>query len=275
MTEEISTKECSLVKDVILSGLFIGSIEPCIEDAVIFSAKGLVSISNLPILAWIGCIELVGLGQILLLSRCFKNGKRLKAAIVLWILITPLIFVSFTLGSFLSTHLQLVNIWGPVTIVFVAALVVGVPAYLPNTSIPIAYISLFIGVVADSILSLITLEQPFVLPVMTFPLLSEIFLSCLFISLVMGITLILFSYLSDCAYIKVTNHMKKKLERDLKTVASAYLIVTGGFLMGSIPAFVPLLTLMGGFLVVTLIEWKGLEIEWKWVSIRTILKELI
>ncbi len=251
--------ELSLIKKVIFSGLFVGSLEPCIEDAIIFSAKELVWTYSLPILLWIGSIELVGLGQILLLSRHFKNGKRIKAAAILWVLITPFVFVFFTLGTFLSSYIQLVNIWGPITMAFVGLLVLGVPAYFPRTKIPFAYISLFIGVISDLALSLATMGHFPIWPAIPW---LQVFVCCLFMSFIMGTTLILFSYFSDCIFIHTSEQTKKKLDRNLKFVAGGYLLAAAGFLYGFLPAFAPALTLAGCSLVVVSIEWKELTFEW-------------
>lgn len=250
----------SLVKEVIVSGLLVGSLEPCIEDSILFSARGPLSLSNLPFLVWVGAVELVGVGQILLLSRFFKNGNRLRAAIVLWILTAPAIFLFFPLGAFLSSYVRFINIWGPLTVFLVAALVVGMPAYVPKTRIPIAYISLVTGLVVDITLSSTVLRTPVRSSNITF---IQILMPSVVVLAVMGIILLLFSYLSDRIYIRAKEEMKKKkIEKYLKFAATLYLFTMAGFLAGYIPSLVPVSTLAASLLIVIAYIRKGLDIHW-------------
>lgn len=247
----------SLSKEVIFSGLLVGSLEPCIEDAIMFSAIGLVSVSNILFLFWIGAVELVGLGQILLLSRFFKNGKRFKAAIILWLLIIPAVFIFFPLGSFLASHIRFLNIWGPITLIFITGLIVGLPFYFPRTKIPLAYISLIVGLVIDIVVSSLMPTRSNVAPLMLLP---DVLLCSAIIVAAMGATLILFSYISDRVFVVVNGKTKKKL----KGLALAYLFATTGFLAGFLPSIAPIITLGAGLIVLVLIPvtWKELKIIW-------------
>jgi hypothetical protein len=261
MVESAKCLSKSLTKEIIVSGLFVGTLEPCIEDAILFSGKGLVSLSSLPFLFWIGAVELVGLGQILLLFRFFKNGDRLKAGLILWLLTIPAILSFFAIGAFLASHIRLLNIWGPITLSLVAALVAGVPAYFPHTKIPLAYFSLAVGLIVDLTLSLNISGHSFTtLTVRS----SEVLLASALIVIIMGIALILVSYISDCIYITTrTNQGKKRLERKLKCVALLYLLTMAGFMTGFIPAYSPVLILAIGLLFVIFSLKKTSQIEWR------------
>lgn len=259
MTQKSTHISASLVREVVFSGLLVGSLEPCIEDSILFSAGGSLSLSNLPFLIWIGAVELVGVGQILLLSRFFKNGNRLRAAIVLWVLTAPAIFLFFPLGAFLSPYVRLINIWGPFTVFFVATLVVGMPAYLPKTRIPIAYISLIAGLAVDLTLSSTFLRTSVRPPSMA---LSQVLMSCVVVLTVMGVILFLFSYLSDRIYVKAKEEMKKKIEKHLRFAATLYLLTMAGFLTGYIPSLVPISTLAVSLLLVIARVRKDLDIHW-------------
>lgn len=255
MTRLLGNMGC-ITKRVILSGLLIGSLEPCIEDAMIFSANGL-SASNYLLMLWIGSIELVGVGQILLLSRFFKNGDRLKAAIVLWVLTIPAVFLFFTLGTLLSSYIRFVRLWSPITILLVATLVAEVPVHVPRTKIPIAYVALILGITIDLTLSLSTGLSSIVLV-----LPSSHFLSCVVICGAMGAVLLSFSYLSDHVCINRTERAKREIERKLKIVAVSYFLGTAGFLTGYVPSFIPILILGVGFPAVLLTSRKEARIGW-------------
>jgi len=241
----LANSAVSLVKKVLLSGLFVGSLEPCIESSIIFSAAGFLHASNVLFFLWIGAIELWGVGQFLLLLTNFEKGERLRSGILLWFMLSPAVFVFFVVGSLLAPYIRLLNMWGPLTVCLVAALVAGIPARIPRTRIPLAYVSLLAGVFSDIIISL---SSPRSSPLISFQ--SDVILSTFYIDAFLGITVLATSFLAD----RIKLRRNGVANNRLRAATFFYLVATAGFLAGIFPPFVPVLVLALSFLSFTLVS---------------------
>lgn len=251
----IFRKIISVIKDNRFSRIFVGCLEPIIEDSIFFGGKVVDPIS----IAWLGGIEFWGVGQSLLLFTSYSNGERVFVTFVLWMLSFPIILLTWGFGlSIIRSLVHHIWIWSTPTILYMAFSTLfssleklgykinPIKTLEEKTRLNLAYLILGAGFTLDVIASFLNgfyIDFNFEMKI---PL-------AIYLSLVMMVTMHTVAFLLNKFEEKIRIDDKVRGEAGILTFV--YLIILILYIYNVVPGYFPLTVVVVGILSIILYNW--------------------
>ena len=227
-----------VIKKLYREGILINSIEPLIEDAIIYGSLNLLNLKNFWLIFLIGSIELVGIGQALLILQKFSGKDRFFACLLLPFLMLPFIFLLLPLGEFLSEKIDLISIYGSFTILSIIFIINNLGGFIKfgKFLIPLPYIIFSIGFLCDIF---IDFSSPLRISLFNINFDNYIFN---FINMIFFNTLVFLVMLSACITIALIGNRINRIlnENDLKRISTPYMLTIIFVILNIVPSYIPL-----------------------------------